>query len=322
MSTYVLYGEIIFPANNGRAAFKIRRFSDVRINSSWKGLTDTAEITTPRNVSDFEKTKVSEWFREGDPVEIWLGYDGELSLEFQGYIKKVPAGIPLVINLEDEMYKLKRKQVSVSIQNCKLKKLLEEIAPGYSIVCDDVDLGTVRYEKMSAAQILEKLQNNGIYSWFEGKELHSFGRSESKKNPVEVQLEKTAGSIDGVKQKEIENTLVTISLIRKIGKKLKVEHGDDNAGVKINRQLSGIEMTEAEMKAQAKQIYDKAKQPGLDGDVTLWGVPIVKHGRKMSLTSELYPEKNGTYYIDAVTKDFSLKNASYRQECKLGNKAG
>lgn len=322
MSTYALYGEIIFPANNGREAFKIRRFNDVRIDSSWRSLTDTAEITTPRNVRDFDKTKVSEWFREGDPVEIWLGYDGDLELEFQGYIKKVPAGIPLVINLEDEMYQLKRKQVSASIKKCKLKQLLEQIAPGYSINCDDVDLGTVRFEKMSAAQILEKLQKNGIYSWFEGKELHAFGRSESKVDPVEIQLEKTAGSIDGVKQKEIENTLVVMSLVRKKGKKLKVEYGDDNAGVKINRQVAGIEMTEAEMKAQAKRIYDKVKQPGLDGDVTLWGVPIVKHGRKMTLTSELYPEKNGTYYIDAVSKSFSLENVEYRQVCKLGNKAG
>lgn len=321
MATYALYGEIKFPAKDGRQEFYINRFSDVRIDASWKGLTDTAEITIPRNLRDFDKTAVSEYFREGDPVEIWLGYGGNLSLEFQGYIKKVPAGIPLVISLEDEMYQLKRKQVSVSIQNCKLRQLLETIAPGYSINCDDVDLGTVRFEKMSAAEVLEKLQKNGIYSWFEGKELHSFGRSKNSADPVDVQLEKTAGDFDSVKQKEIENVLVVMNLIRKKGRKIKVEYGDENAGVKITRQVAGINLSEAEMKAQAKKIYEEAKTPGLDGDLTLFGIPRVQHGHRVNLTSELYPEKNGTYYIDAVTKTFDLENVAYRQQCKLGVKA-
>ncbi len=321
MSTYALYGEIRFPGNNGRAAIVIRRFAEVRIESSWKGLTDTAEIITPRNVKDFDNKKVSEYFKEGDPVEVWLGYDGELQLEFSGYIKKVPAGVPLVISCEDEMYKLKRSQVNASIKGSNLKQLLEQIAPGYKIVCDDTDIGTVRFEKMTAAQVLEELQKNGIYSWFEGKELHSFGRSERNEEPVRITLERTAGQTDGLKQKEIESVLVVMEMVRNKGKKLKVEYGDKDAGVKIKRQVAGSIITEAEMKAQAKKLYDKAKQPGLDGDLTLFGIPRVQHGNKLSIESVLYPEKNGTYYIDSVTKTFSLEKAEYRQICKLGNKA-
>lgn len=318
MSTYALYGELIFPANKGRQAFKIRRFSDCRIESSWQSLTDTAEITIPRKVKDFDRMKVSEWFREGDPIEIWLGYNGNLELEYSGYINKVPAGIPLVINCEDEMYKLKRQTVSISKSNCTLRELLESLAPGYSIECNETELiGDVRYSKMASSQILEDLKKKGINSWFEGKVLYAFGKSKGELEPVDVTLEKTAG--ESLKQKAIEDTMVIISLIRKKGKKLKVEFGDEGAGKRLTKEISGITISEADMKQEAERIYKDAKQPGLDGDVTLFGIPRVQHGMKMNLNSVLYPEKDGVYYIDAVTKEFNHQN--YTQACKLGDQA-
>lgn len=318
MSTYTLYGEVVFPEHKGRRGFKVRRISGVKTESSWQSLTDTAEITLPRKVKDFDRMRVSEWFREGDPVEIWLGYDGNLELEFSGYVSKVPVGIPLVISCEDEMYQLKRRTVSVSLQNCSLKQLLESIAPGYKVVCDETKLlGAVRYSNMAASAILEELKKTGIHSWFVGKELHAMSASKSGIGPVPILLELTAG--ESLKQKPVEDTLVTIRLIRKVGKKLKVEWGEPSAGKRITRELSGLVMSEAQMLAEAKKIYQDSKRPGLDGDLTLFGVPSVRHGMRIRLRSELYPEKDGTYYIDAVTKTFSEQG--YRQTCKLGDKA-
>ncbi|WP_320053975.1 hypothetical protein [uncultured Acetobacteroides sp.] len=315
---YTLYGELKFPANNGRQGFKIRRFSAVKIETSWQSLTDTAEITLPRKTRDFNRFRVTDWFREGDPVEIWLGCNDKFTLEFSGYIAKVPVGIPLVLELEDEMYKLKRKTVSISLQNCSLKKLLQTIAPGYEIQCDETKmLGTVRFSKMAASAILDELKKTGIHSWFEGKVLHAASIAKSSIPAVKVVIEKCAA--ESLKQKSIENTLVTISLIRKKGKKLKVEYGDKGAGKTIHRTLSGINLSEAEMMAEAKKIYHAVKVPGLDGDVTLFGNPRVQHGMRMELCSWLYPEKNGLYYIDAVTKTFD--GGGFRQVCKLGDKA-
>ena len=85
------------------------------------------------------------------------------------------------------------------------------------------------------------------------------------------------------------------------------------------REIAGIDMTKEEMTREAQRLYELSKRPGLDGDVTLWGIPRVQHGCRMKLKSVLYPEKNGTYYIDAVTKTFAKEG--YRQVCKLGLKA-
>ena len=317
MSTYALYGELVFPESRGREKFRIRRFSECKIESSWRALTDTADIVLPRKMKDFEELKVSEWMNEGDPVEIWLGYDGKLTLEFQGYVKKVPAGIPLIVTCEDEMYNLKRTTVSVSMKSATLEQLLKHIAPGYEVKCDAMTLGAVRFSKMSAAEIMDELQKQGINCWFEGKVLHAFGTSKSDVEPVEIQIERTAS--ESLKQREIEKTLVIMSLIRRKGKKLRVEVGDKPAGKRITREISGIDMSKDELTREAQRLYELSKRPGIDGDVTLWGVPRVQHGYRVKLKSVLYPEKNGTYYIDAVTKTFAKEG--YRQVCKLGLKA-
>lgn len=314
MSTYALYGEVRF---KGKEPFTIRRFSEVKIETSWKSLTDTAEIVLPRRVYDFKEFKISEWFREGDAVEIWLGYDGKLELEFMGYIKKIAIGIPLVISCENEMYNLKRLTVSVSMKSATLEQLLKYVAPGYQVVCDEVRLGAVRFSKMTAAEVMEELQKQGVYCWFEGKTLRAFSTSKSEADPVEILLERTAS--ESLKQREIEKTLVIMSLIRKKGKKLRVEVGDTPAGKRITREISGIDMGKEELTREAQRLYELSKRPGLDGDLTLWGVPRVKHGYRLKLESLLYPDKNGTYYIDAVTKTFGKQG--YRQVCKLGLKA-
>lgn len=318
MSTYVLSGEIIFHDTSYRKKFAIRQFSECKIESSWQSLTDTAEITLPSR-KNFNQYNIRERFREGDPVEIRLGYDDNNELEFSGYIKKIGTGIPLVIQCEDEMYILKRKTISISIQNTTLKQLLQKIVPGYEIVCDESEVtGSFRFSNITQAQCLEELQKQGIYCWFIGKTLYSsIGNSRPDAKTHDIIIEKTAG--ESLKQKEIQTTRVIVELIRNKGKKQKVEFGDDNAQVIQRRSYSGMTMNEPEMLALAKRIYAASKQPGLDGDVTLFGVPRVIIGDKLKINSIYWKnslEYNGTYCIDAVTKTFSP--AGYRQACKLG----
>lgn len=315
---YALYGEIRFPANKERQEFKIKRFSAVKIETSWKSLTDTAEIVLPRGTRDIDRHKVTSWFREGDPVEILLGYSNNPPLEFSGYISQISTGIPLILKLEDEMYRLKRKTVSVSLPSCSLKQLLLKIAPNYKIQCDESKLlGNVLYENKAASEVLEDLSKSGIYCWFEGKTLHASTASRSMQSPIEVVLEKSVS--ETLKQKPVEDIMVTVSLQNRVGKKQKIKFGDEGAGKQINREYSGANITQEGMLAEAKQIYAQAKKPGLDGDITLFGIPRTQHGLRVNFKSWLYPEKNSTYYIDAVTKTFD--DNGYRQVCKLGDKA-
>lgn len=323
MSTFILSGKLDFPTNEGREGFTIRRFSECKIETSWKSLTNRAEIIIPRKIKDFDRMKITEWFRAGDPVTISLGYGMDLQVEFSGYITKVSVGIPVVISCEDEMYKMKQRTVSVSKTNFNLKELLQVIAPGYDIVCDDTQIiGSVRFQNLTAAQCLEELNKQGIACFFVGTTLHALDTSSRLTGVTHnILIERTVS--EGLKAKEIQETKVIIELIRKKGKKIKIEYGDEKAGVIQRRTYSGLDMSESEMKDLAKRIYDRAKTPGLTGDVTLFGVPRVVVGDKLKIYSQLYkdsPEyKDGkTYTIDAVTKTFSPQG--YRQICTLGDR--
>lgn len=322
MSTYAIYGEIVFGYARSRGEIKLRRFNSISIESSFKSLGDTAEITLPRYVRDYDRNKITEVFKEGDPVSISYGYDGKLAEEFSGYISKIGLGIPIVIKCDDEMYKLRRTRVSISKSDCTLKQLLQSVATGYEIECDNTALiGSVRYSNEYASVILDELKNKNINVWFEGKVLRAFSVSKSDVEPVNITLEKTAG--ESLSQKAIEEVYVIVKCLTRIKKRaqryLTATWGEANAPCKIEKKINGINLTETDLRNEAKAIYNLKKQPGLEGDLTLFGIPVIRHGMRIKLDSVLYPEKNGIYYVDAVKK--ILSRDGIRQTCKLGDKA-
>lgn len=330
MATYALYGEIKLPEKDGRPGFLIRRFSECKIESSWKGQTDTATIEIPRNLRDFDKEKPSEWFRIGDPVEIYLGYDGNLTLEFAGYISEIDAGIPIKISCQDEMYQLKQDTISISKVDATLKDLLKEIAPGYKVECEETQLiGKVRFSNMSPALCLEELSKQGITCYFIGKTLHAMDTARRLDGKTHnIILERTATDGQPLKIKEIKDTKVIIESSNKKGQKSKVEFGDQKTKTIIRRSFSGLNLDKSEMKQMAEKIFKRAKTPGLTGDIVLFGVPSVKVGDKLKLRSVIYSKtpEFGTdnikysYEIDTVSKVFSCEEPSYRQVCTLGDR--
>lgn len=322
--SYVMCSKITFPANDRRDLLLLERVNSVHVESSWKLLTDTAEIILPKKVKEFSGNRIDQLFQAGDEVWIELGYDGNLYTEFTGYITSVSTGVPVVLHLEDEMYKLKRKTVKYSSPNAKLEDLLKSVAPGYQIdVYTGVELGAVRYSNVTAAQVLEDIQKKtGLYSYFEYKTLRCgkvYG-DEAKAEPVKIDLERNAVSeelnSDSGKTDEIQVKVISIN---KGGKKLEVTAGKE--GGTLNT-LTYVGITvEADLKNQAERDLKRLKQNKLSGGITLFGIPRVRHGMVLEIESELSPEMNGSYYIEKVTKDFN-DDATYRQKIELGGKAG
>jgi len=311
--TFAFYGEIEFPASRNRGKVIIRRFSKVKIETSWKKLTDTATIVLPRKVKDFDRYKVNDIFQAGDPVIIRLGY-GDLFDEFTGYIFKVTTGVPIEFTLEDEMYMLKRETVSVSKASCSLKELINEIAPGYTVQCDDSAIGSVRYSKKLVSEILDDLKSKmGLYTYFRGKTLVCGRTSIDGGKRVKVSLEKQAQ--ETLKERNVEQVYVRLESLQKNGKMLKGDKGEKKGNTITIKQPN---LTKVEIERVVNDAYDKATKPGLSGDLTLFGVPRVQHGMIVDLSSIIYPEKDGAYYIDSVIKEVDTK--TYRQVAKLGDK--
>lgn len=320
--------EIRFPKTDKRDEVIIRKASSIKIETSWKMICRKAEIILPRNVKDFDRQKVKEVFRKGDKVEINLGYDGWYLPEFTGYIDQVSADYPITIKLEDEMWRLKQLKVNFAHPNIKLKDFIQQIVKDYPIDIDaEVMLGAVRFSQVSFGEVLNKLQQDfSLYSFIRNGKL-TIGKPYS-----DVQVEVPVFDLE---RNCISNDLNYLSkedrLIKIVGKsmqvvakavkakaqnkKLEFEFGDENATDTLNW-VFNVNTLEDLQKA-VKKMYNDRKKDGFDGSFTTFGIPSVQHGQKVELTSAMYPDRGGVYYVDSVRKSIT-SDGGYKQEIELG----
>jgi len=315
-----MVAKITFPRTDNREQIVIKKVTSVHIESGWKRLTDTATITIARNVPYFDKYKVKEVFKKGDTVSIELGYNGQFYKEFGGYVTEVSADIPIVIKCEDEMYQLKKIPVNVSIEHASLEELLLTILPGYDLDVLNVELGSVRFPKTTVAKVLEYLKDEfSLYSYMKGKQLvcGKVYADESALLPIKLHLEKNVVNND-LNYRNKEDVLIRIIAVSTLnnGDKLQVKVGDETGE---ERQLTYYGITlKAELTKLAKEDLKKYKVDGFTGSITAYGIPVINHGNKVDLVSDLYPDRNGLYYVEEKVIDFDENG--FRRKVQLGDK--
>lgn len=313
--------KIVFPelkGSNGHP-LEIRRVSGVTIERSFKNLTQTAEITLPRRNFLLGNGKVGDVIRKGVAVEVWLGY-GEPVLELKGYVTRISADVPLVLKVEDEMWKAKQTKVNFSSKNISLKDLLQKIAPGYSVDAVDVALGDVRFANTNLGAVLKTMQDDWkIYSYFLDGTLVSgkyfYERSAAKATNFHLERNVVSSNLEYRNKEDIVLKLKAVSILRG-GGKLEYETGTDGGD---NMELTYYNITDkSQLKAKADKDYELASTGGFDGSFTAFGSPSVDFGHKVALRSSIYEDKNGLYYIESVKKSFGA--SGYRQDIKLAGR--
>lgn len=316
-----MVAKITFPENRGRKEIIIKKPSAVTIQSSWKRLTDVATVYLPRNVKFFDKNKVKEVFRSGDPIKIELGYNGQLTSEFTGFIRRVSADTPIVIDCEDAMFKLKRQKVNVSYKSIMLEDLLKSIVTGYKIDALEVNIGSVRYANTTVSEVLEDIkQNLGLYSYMKEDTLvcGKIYADDTDINTINLHLEKSVANntLEYLNADDVLIKLIAVSTDPK-GKKTRVEVGDDDGE---QRKLTYFNIASKEdLKILAEKDLKKYKVDGYKGAVATFGIPFISHGSKVNLISDLYPERNGVYYVERVDISFD-SSPMFRRNVQLGEK--
>ena len=323
MKDLIMNAKVVFKATESHPEFYIRRISEVEIESSWKMICSTAQVVLPRNIKDFNQNKVKDWFKRGDKVEIYLcyGLDEDLILEFSGYITQVSADYPITIKLEDEMWRLKQIPVNFSSKNEKLKSFVQKYVTDYPILIDaEVPLGAVNIKNKTLGEVFKKFQEDlSLYSFIRnGKLVVAKPYSDvTDKIPV-FDLERNCVSNDlnylSKEERTVKVVAESVQNFAKTKKKLKFELGDPDPKTTINKTLSVTTLND--LQAEVKRIYDLYKKEGFDGSFTTFGTPSVQHGQKVKITSSLYNDREGIYYIDSIKKKFSRDG--YRQEIELG----
>jgi hypothetical protein len=352
------------------------------INTTWQNLTDTAKIIFPRNVyvddgsgtpyqwGSFDGLKESSkniygdpanstslpLFMRGDKIKIELGYFFNTSLEntnetkimttvFEGYITKIKNRMPIELDCEDEMWKLKQITcVNKLYKNCIVQNMLKEMLAGTGIVIkDDVkgietNIGDFRVQNETVGMVLNRLRDDAhLYSYFRGNELRCSGivyfpedrnteifNFQDQQNPGEGII--ISDSLEYTRKEDLNIAVIAHSEFIESGnglnqdgtaktkrKRIQVMVGKDgeiNAKDKFQGSTITIPVLGATTHKQlidaAMNHFNKNYYTGFRGGFTTFGLPYVRHGDAAQIQDKVIPERDGVYLIKQVSTSFGL----------------
>lgn len=304
--------------------------SVMRHKSIYK-FTETATIKLPkkirfksngRSTSMYAPTKtIKDYIKTGDKVIISMGYDQFLLKRFEGYVVSIEPSIPIVIECEDEMYKLKRKEVNVSMENASIKKIVEAIAPEYKLDVLDAEIGSFSEKKTTAVKVLQILKKRyGLYSFFIDKKL-IVGKpyTNTEINDLPVKSFDFAKNIisSNLKYKSADDVKLKVKAvsINPDNTKIEAEVGDVGGDVRTFHYFD-IPTIE-ELKKIATIDLEKFKIDGYEGAIVGFGFPIVEPGQKIRITDTGYEKRDSIHYVEEITESI---DKGYRLKQKVGRK--
>lgn len=332
--------------------------NSVKVKRSLHVFVDTATITIPASAvlkyggelpSD-SVVKTAEEIKEGQRVEIWLGYDKELNLEFEGYVKRVNARTPCEIECEGFSLGLKKVSVLDSQRTIKLKALLEKIIKDTDIKLSpeipDMTLQQVYFANKSGTDVLDWLKKERYLNAFFHQHILYVGDDfvkqpqravyskdrkfiekafeplvyEDVTGPVKYELGYNVIREDQLKFRKADSTKVLVKAIHtdKNNKPITGEAGDKDGPV-TNIYVSSA-ATEAELKQAAQNKLKTLKYDGYEGKLTAFLVPFAFPGCTVMLNDPKFPQRDGSYLVESTEVSFGRDGA--RRICELGIKTG
>lgn len=288
----------------------------LEINTSWTQLTDGGTITFPANLR-FEANQLKQYFKKGNSVEIFIGYEstGELTQIFTGFISRIHATIPIVLEVEDLMWELKQIQVNDTAKNETIGSFLSRVLP-CEVDSFEIDLPRFIASKVTGAQLLEQIKSDFGFSAFVRNGKVVIGKQYDPDNTIHHVF-------------ELDNNVIneTLEFVEKDDVKLKVTAISNNSdGTKTEitlgnvdgeeRSLNFYNLSKTDLKALAEKEIQRLVYDGYRGSITAFGAPIVKHGDIVELRNSIESDKTGNYYVDGVVYRYGVDGI--RQEITLG----
>ncbi len=292
----------------------------IHIEMSVQVLSNTAKIELPREfrnaVDEFGKVinmqgkSILNYIKRGDAVKIEIGYDGDLQMEFEGYINKIGAETPLVLECEDEMFQLKKLEKATKfVKSGKLTDILKAVLPAkYNIESNiEYNIGKWLIENATPYNVLEELRDKaGIRAYFKNpntlcvgmvvdfkaETTHKFNFNENVRRGCSLIFE----------SKETKPLEVTVKSKQTNGKEYTYSIGDKGGDTKI---ITMPGLTESEVKTWAEQSHKSLSIDGFEGSLDSWCYPRTKPGDSAQLYRPFYKDRHqdGRYFIESVTID-------------------
>lgn len=294
----------------------------IRIESSVQVLSNSAKLELPRefrNAVDLVGKSVNisgksilDFMKRGDAIKIEFGYDGDLQTEFEGYVTKVGAEMPLLLDCEDEMFQLKKApRITKFIKSGKLIDTLKAVVPSkYKIeITGDYEISNWLIEDATPYNVLEQLIEKipflrfyfkspttlcaGAKVDFKAENVHKYNFNENVRRGSSLKFDNKADS----------PFFATAKSKQSKGKYLIATYGEKGGNEKTVTFDSGL--TQAQLDKYAGTMYRSEKNDGFTGTLDGWCYPRTKPGDSAQLYRPFYKDRHqdGRYFIDTVIID-------------------
>ena len=301
----------------GAKSWRLDFVTGGEITRDTEKLTDICKITLPKKIKWDGENEVP--VKRGDAVKVWLGYDDRNELAFAGYVKEVGFKTPVVLECEDEMFKLKQMAaIKKAYKSTTLEQLLKDQGLTDVKVMGEQTLGAYRVTADTVASLLGKLQESGIRSFFrceDGKPVlysgvifeRGTGASQVFATGINIINDQ---SLEQQKADTMRLNVKAVSILPN-NKKIKVEVGDADGE---RRTITTYNKTESQLKAWAEQEIKRLKRDGLKGSLTTFGYKLVDKLDTVGIKIDGTPM--GVYQVKKNVIKYG--SGGYRQEVTLG----
>lgn len=296
---------------------------------------DTCTITLPRITyleNDTTKTqdlnlsregqKTSFYkFKEGDKVEVLLGYNKKNEKRFTGFIRGVKMGIPVELECEGYAYQLYGVIFNKTYPVVTVKKLLRDLTEGTDIKLSpeipEIPLKNIRFKNATGIQVLEYLKKEiQLAVYFNFDELYvgtTFGKVQKK---INLRIGWNTIKDDDFQKKQIDKNLKIVVKEKNPKGEVKktksdIQKYDNEKEVKIKSGIPSNFLKEIVNRLQTQQNY-----AGYEGSVQLFLIPYANKGMSVLIDGGIFKEKSGLYFIDSVSGEFGMNGG--RQTIQLG----
>ena len=303
----------------GSKTWVFEKITSCEIVRDMDALTTTCTLVLPRKIQ--WQGESSNPIKRGDQVTVWLGYDDDLQLAFQGYVLQKGFKAPIEIKCEDEMFVLKQTPaVKKTYKNVTVENLLKDQNLNYTLkVLGEQNVGQYRVNVDNVAELLAHLKENSIKTFFrleDDKPVlycgvmfdHNTGIRQVFETGVNIISD---SSLDEQNSEDVKIKLKVVSLQPDNKNKIKVEVGDNDGE---RRTIHCYGKNESEAKAWGEQELERLKRDGLTGSFTTFGHVLLD--RLDIIGVKINGERKCKYQVQKNTITFGA--GGFRQDITLG----
>lgn len=305
--------------------YDFKGVAEVTTQSGWEMMTDVATVTVPRRLVWEDKPLVMDdnpILKKGNPVMIALGYNDLNHTVFDGYATAIHANMPITVDCQDDMWKLKTGKYNKSYRQVTLSELLKDmlnpIGVKYKIVAEH-DLGMFRTkDNPTPAKVLDGLRKDYFVKFFfRDKTLYAglaYVAELQKEHTIRFNRHVVENNLEYVKKEDVQIKIHCV-ILKPDNKKEEFDRGDSEGEV---RTIHKYNISKAAMEKFVDAEMERLRYDGYRGSLTIFGEPFVQHGDIVRLVDDENLDHEGRFLVKSVGRKFSPQG--YRQILEIEGK--